>query len=143
MTLDELMALFARNNGIDKPKLVEGRYLLAMEGADVYCYEEIGKVYLLSELGALSKSQGQRQSDTKLLLDKSMGLIRDQRSSLTLDEEKGVYLLYQRMPLDSLRIDMLQEAVESFGGCCLYYQSLLGQSSGGASFSPSDNMMMP
>ena len=143
MTLDELITRFASNNGIDKPALDDNRYLIAMEGVDIYCYEESGKVYLLAELGPLAKSQGQRASDTKLLLDKSMGLILEQRSSLTVDESQGVYQLYQRVPLDGFRIDVFQEMIEKFGGCSLYYKGLLGQSPGGSSHMPAGNMMMP
>ena len=143
MTLDDLLARFAKNNGIDKPELKNNRYLIAMEGVDIFCSEESGKVYLLANLGSLPTSQGQRQSDTKLLLEKTMGLLLEQRSSLTLDEKQGVYQLYQRMPLEDLRTEDFQETVESFGGCCLYYQGLLDQASGSASFSPSGNMMMP
>ncbi|WP_281646236.1 CesT family type III secretion system chaperone [Parendozoicomonas sp. Alg238-R29] len=142
MNLDELITKFSRNNGIDKLENNNGRYLIEMEGVDVSCYEDGGKYYLLSDLGPLSKATGQRQSDTRLLLDKSLGLIRDQRSSLTLDEAAGVYQLYQRLPSDVL-IEDFQEAIESFGGCCLYYQGLLGQNSGsGGVVPPAGGMML-
>ena len=144
MSLDELIAKFSRNNGIDKPEPENNRYVIAMEGVDIFSFEEGGVFYLLANLGPLSKATGQRQSDTRLLLDKSIGLIRDHRSSLTLDESEGTYQLYQRMPKD-ISIEDFQEAVETFGGCCLYYQGLLGQSAGfspGAA-PPPGSLMMP
>ncbi|MTI15273.1 type III secretion system chaperone family protein [Sansalvadorimonas verongulae] len=143
MSLDELITRFSRNNGIDKPENQNGRYLIAMEGVDISCFEDGRRYYLLANLGPLSENTGQRQSDTRLLLDKSLGLIRDQRSSLTLDEAAGVYQLYQRLPTD-VQIEDFQEAIESFGGCCLYYQGLLGQSSGSPGEAPPfGGMMMP
>ena len=143
MSLDELLTTFFRNNGIDKPESQNERYLIAMEGVDISCFEEGGRYYLLANLGPLSQAAGQRQSDARLLLDKSLGLSRDQRSSLTLDETVGVYQLYQRLPAD-VQIDDFQEAIESFGGCCLYYQGLLAQSSGyQGALPPSGGMMMP
>ncbi len=145
MGLDELLTLFARNNDLGKLEQNNGRYQITMETADVACYEEAGQVYLLCNLGVISEGKSQRQSDNRLLLEKSMGLIRDQRGSLTMDETEGVYQLYQRMALSDLRIEQFQEAVEAFGGCCLYYQGLLGRSSGDNNFSAPapGNIMMP
>lgn len=143
MSLDALIAQFSRNNGIDKPEPQNNRYLIAMEGVDIFCFEEGGVFYILANLGPLSKATGQRQSDTRLLLDKSIGLIKDHRSSLTLDESEGTYQLYQRLPKD-IRIEDFQEDIEKFGGCCLYYQGLLGQgSSSPGTAPPPGSMMMP
>ncbi|CAM3555995.1 CesT family type III secretion system chaperone [Parendozoicomonas haliclonae] len=143
MKLDELITLFARNNGIDKPDDQNGHYLIPMEGVGIHCYQESGKICLQAEIAPLAKSEGQRQSQSRLLLEKTMGLILEQRSSLSIDEEKGIYQLYQRMPLEDLNIEDFQEAVEKFGGCGIYYKGLLGQ--GGESSAPPlpNGMMMP
>ncbi len=140
MTLDELTALFARNNGLGSLAQQDGRYRIPMEGLNIVCYQDSDKVYLIADIAPLASSERQQQSQSRLLLDKSMGLILEQRSSLTLDEERGVYQLYQRMPLDDLRIEDFQEAVEKFGGCGLYYKGFLKQ--GGDSSSSAPNGMM-
>lgn len=126
MTLDELMTRFARNNGIELPKPDNGRYQIPLEGVAIECFQEGDKVCLLTEVAPLAKSEAQQQSQSRLLLEKTIGLIQEQRCALTLDEQSQTYQLYQRLSLQELRLEEFQEAVEKFGGCVLYYKNILG-----------------
>ncbi|MCL6269007.1 CesT family type III secretion system chaperone [Sansalvadorimonas sp. 2012CJ34-2] len=141
MDLDELMTRFASNNGIDKPDSTDGKYLIAMEGVGINCFSEAGKLCLMADIAPVSKSGGQRGADSRLLLDKSLGVIRNQRSSITLDEETGQYKLYQRVAMDQVSPESFQEMIEAFGGCSLYYKGLFGKSPSGPA--PAGGIMMP
>ena len=141
MNLDELIGQFAKNNGIDKPTLEHGYYHIYMEGVEVLCSQASGVLLIEAAVAPLAKYKGQRGADNRRLLEKSLGLIRNQRCCLTLNEESGEYWLYQRVAMDDLRVDAFQEYIESFGGCCLYYKGLFSQGESGPS--PADGMMLP
>ena len=143
MTLDELMTRFARNNGIELPKLDNGRYQIPLEGVAIECFQEADKVCLLTEVAPLATNNAQQQSQSRLLLEKTIGLIQEQRCVLTLDETSQSYQLYQRLPLQDLRLEVFQETVEKFGGCVLYYKNILGLESDGNSTPPVAGRMMP
>lgn len=144
MTLDELIAQFARDNGIEPLASDNGRYRIPLEGVAIHCFQEADKVCLLAEITPLATSEAQQQSQSRLLLEKTMGLIQEQRCTLTLDEESKTYQLYQRLPLQELRQEMFQEAVEKFGGCGLYYKGILGTGDNNPGVSaPFGRMTMP
>ncbi len=141
MDLDELLTMFAKNNGVEKPTQKDGRFLIEMEGVDVLCSEVSGKLLVEADIAPVAKADGQRGDDNRRLLEKSLGLIRDQRGCITLDEETGYYRLYQRTPMDQISTEMFQELIEAFGGCCLYYKGLFGKGASGPAMP--GGMMMP
>ncbi len=141
MHLNELLDTFSRNNGIERPvQNKDKKYPVPVEGLELFCFEQDRRLYLQAHLGPLSQSKAQRQDETRRLLEHSMGLIKEQRVSLTVDRDAGVYVLWQRLPLEDLDIATFQETVERFGGCGLSCQSLLGSETaprvGGQFFSP-------
>ncbi len=143
MTLSELITQFARNNGIDQPESNNGRYRIPLEGIAIDCFEEADKVCLLAEIAPLARTESHQQSQSRMLLEKAIGLIQEQRCTLTIDEPSHSYQLYQRVPLKGLRVENFQETVEKMGGCGLYYKGLLGVLDNGGVSAPFGNMMMP
>ena len=144
MNLDQLIERIASYNGLDKPERENGRYQIALQGADVMCFEEDNKLCLLCDLAPLAASESSRQSDCRRLLEKNMELIRDSRAVLTMDEGSGSYQLYQRTLLDEMTPTEFQELLEGFGGYCCYFQELLNNGKGGGQgVSAGGNIMMP
>ncbi len=143
MTLDELITQFARNNGIERPEPNNGCYRIPLEGVAIDCFMEADKVCLLADIAPLPRTESQQQSQSRLLLEKTMGLIQEQRCALMVDGPSQRYQIYQRLPLKLLRLEDFQEAVEKMGGCGLYYKGILGVVDSGDFSAPSGNMMMP
>lgn len=127
MRLSELLDSFARNNGIEKPVPDENKkYRIPAEDLVLFCFEQDRRLYLQAHLGPLSDSDVQRRDDTRRLLEHCLGLLKEHRSSVSVDRSAGLYILWQRLPLDRLDAMTFQETVERFGGCGLYCQGVLG-----------------
>ena len=136
---DSLIAKFARNNNLTlEPE--EGRYTIRMPGVKISCHSNTGRVWLEADLGAMPEGRDDRQAMSRRLAEKNLGLIRDQRVCLSVDKERSMYCLHQRLPLDDLRPEVFQETLEEFGGCHQFLKSMMQNTVSGSGPNP---MMMP